>query len=369
MRENEYFCTMNKEFSNLEVLPGSSSDGRLLIAGPCSAESSEQMLSTAWQLAEAGVKVFRAGIWKPRTHPGGFEGMGEVALEWLAEVKHITGMLTATEVATSKHLESAIDAGVDMVWIGARTSANPFAVQEIADALASADRKIAVLVKNPINPDIELWIGALQRIYRAGITCLGAIHRGFSTYGDTLYRNNPHWGIPIELHRRFPQLPIVCDPSHIAGRRDLVETVALQAVNMSFDGLIVECHVNPECALSDKDQQLTPAMLVEMMRRILPGGNVNSTFPLDELRSQIDRLDNQLLEILANRMSLSAEIGKCKRDCGMTAVQPHRYASLIEQRLAEGKSLGLDTEFVNRIWGVIHEESVRRQIAIIADKK
>ncbi|MDE5895006.1 MAG: 3-deoxy-7-phosphoheptulonate synthase, partial [Muribaculum intestinale] len=233
----------------------------IIIAGPCSAETEEQVLSTARELARNGVKIFRAGIWKPRTKPGGFEGVGREGLPWLAKVKEETGMLTATEVATRQHVEDALAAGVDILWIGARTSANPFAIQEIADALQEAGKDVPVLVKNPVNPDLELWIGALQRLYNAGIHRLGAIHRGFSAYGKHLYRNMPQWHIPIELRRRFPNLTLVCDPSHIGGKRELVAPLSQQALDMGFDGLIIESHCDPDCAWSDKAQQVTPEVL------------------------------------------------------------------------------------------------------------
>ncbi|MDE6225172.1 MAG: 3-deoxy-7-phosphoheptulonate synthase, partial [Muribaculaceae bacterium] len=233
----------------------------LIIAGPCSAETEEQVLSTARQLAATGIKVFRAGIWKPRTKPGGFEGIGAEGLEWLKKVKAETGMKVATEVANHEHVRQALEAGIDLIWIGARTSANPFAMQEIADTLAEIGRDVPVLVKNPVNPDLELWIGAIQRIYNAGFHRLGAIHRGFSSYGKHLYRNLPQWHIPSELRRRAPELPIICDPSHIGGKRELVAPLAQQAYDMGFNGLIIESHCDPDCAWSDKDQQVTPEIL------------------------------------------------------------------------------------------------------------
>ncbi|MDE6156801.1 MAG: chorismate mutase, partial [Muribaculaceae bacterium] len=280
----------------------------LVLAGPCSAESREQTLATAQGLASVGIKIFRAGVWKPRTHPGGFEGIGSPALAWLGEVKEQTGMLVATEVATARHLAEAVEAGVDVVWIGARTSANPFAVQEIADALAAlpAERRdsLAVLVKNPVNADLELWIGALQRINAAGIERLGAVHRGFSHYGASLYRNPPEWRVPIELHRRLPELPLICDPSHIGGRTDLIESIAQQALNLRFDGLIIESHCNPAAALSDASQQVTPARLAEILSSLVLPSDEEHQEELDILRQQIDRIDDELLELLARRMQV-----------------------------------------------------------------
>src|SRR5574344_3084331 len=240
-------------------LPNLGTQRPIVIAGPCSAETEEQTLTTARQLAQNGIKIFRAGIWKPRTKPGGFEGIGFEGLQWLKEAKKEFGMYTATEVATGKHVFEALKAGIDILWIGARTSANPFAVQEIADALRGVD--IPVYIKNPVNPDLELWIGALQRLNNAGIKRLGAIHRGFSTYDKTLYRNTPQWQVPIELRRRIPELPILCDPSHIGGKRELVAPICQQAMDLNFDGLIIESHCDPDCAWSDKDQQVTPDVL------------------------------------------------------------------------------------------------------------
>ncbi len=353
---------MNTSFENIKPLPGTDSHGHILIAGPCSAESRLQVLDTAQQLAAGGVKVFRAGVWKPRTRPGGFEGIGVPALSWLAEVKQTTGMLIATEVATRSHVEAAIQAGIDILWIGARTSANPFAVQEVADAIAAAPRRPAVLVKNPICTDIELWIGALQRILSAGVQHIAASHRGFSSYGDSIYRNRPYWSIPIELHRRIPGLQIICDPSHIAGRRDLVETVASQALDMNFAGLIVEAHCAPDTALSDKAQQLTPSELLSMIARLHREPAQMQPEALDALRSHIDAIDDELVDVLRRRMEISAEIGRYKHAAGMSVVQPVRYNSLIERRVAAGTAVGLDPDFMRRLFSTIHEESVRHQL-------
>ena len=280
----------------------------IVIAGPCSAESEEQILTTARELAEYEIKIFRAGIWKPRTKPGGFEGIGETGLKWLQRVKKETGMLVCTEVANKAHVEAALNAGIDMLWIGARTSANPFAVQEIADSLVGTD--IPVMVKNPVNPDLELWIGALQRIYNAGIHRIAAIHRGFTVYGKHLYRNMPQWHIPIELHRRLPSLQIICDPSHMGGKRELIAPLSQQALDMGFDGLIIESHCDPDCALSDKSQQITPEVLNFILNTLVVRDNAQSTESLTLLRQQIDQIDNDLIELLAKRMRVSREIGK-----------------------------------------------------------
>lgn len=340
----------------------------IVLAGPCSAESEQQMLDTARGLAAAGVKIFRAGVWKPRTKPGGFEGIGSPALEWLAKVKAETGMLTATEVANARHVAEAVDSGVDVLWIGARTSANPFAVQEIADTLATYPQErrdsLAVLVKNPVNPDLELWIGAMERIQRAGISRIGAIHRGFSSYGKHLYRNPPKWRIPIELHRRMPELPIICDPSHIGGKRELIAPLSQQALDMNFDGLIIETHCKPECALSDKDQQITPAVLAYILNTLVLRDSNSTTESLGLLRQQIDRLDDELLELLAKRMRVARDIGHYKKEHAMPVVQPGRYNALMQQRVSNGAALGMSEEFVGSILAAIHEESVRQQLEI-----
>lgn len=340
--------------------------GPIVMAGPCSAESAAQTLESARLLAARGIKIFRAGVWKPRTHPGGFEGMGEQALEWLQQVKASTGMLTATEVATPAHLRMAVDAGIDGVWIGARTSANPFAVQELADALSelSPERRdnLTVLVKNPVSPDLELWIGALQRIYDSGVRRLGAVHRGFSMYGENMYRNAPLWRIPFELRRRIPRLPILCDPSHIAGQRALVESVARQAMEMSYDGLIIESHCDPDSAITDSAQQLTPAALAELLPCLGIEKHSHSGDELSALRTEIDTLDAELLDVLARRMSVARKIGALKRSKGIAVVQPDRYSRLVKELTAKAQERGLDPEFIRGILAAIHEESVRNQL-------
>lgn len=347
--------------TDLQPLFAECANGKpIIIAGPCSAESKEQTLSTARSLSECGVAIFRAGVWKPRTKPGGFEGVGDKGLEWLSEVKHTTGMRIATEVATAQHVESAIAAGVDLLWIGARTSANPFAVQDIADALNGED--VAVLVKNPISPDLELWIGAIERIYNSGIRRLGAIHRGFSSYEHGLYRNDPQWAVPIELRRRLPSLPMLCDPSHIGGRRDLVARLAQHALNLCFDGLIIESHCSPDEALSDAAQQVTPAQLSDILRDLVIR-NIHSTdAPLLEARAEIDRIDNELLALLSQRMAISRRIGDYKRQHGIPVLQPQRYDELLSTRTLLADSLSMSPEFIREILQAIHEESVRQQI-------
>lgn len=346
---------------NLKPLNLPGSDNRpLVIAGPCSAETEEQVMETAKTLASKGIKIFRAGVWKPRTKPGGFEGMGEEALPWLQRVKQETGMLIGTEVATPKHVEAALNAGLDMLWVGARTSANPFAVQELADSLKGVD--IPVFVKNPVNPDIELWIGALERINGAGITRLAAIHRGFSSIDQKLYRNAPMWHIPIELHRRCPNLPIICDPSHIGGRRDLIAPLSQQAMDMGFEGLIVESHCNPDCAWSDAKQQVMPDVLNFILDRLVVRNTKESTESLNILRQQIDELDNRLMELLTKRMRISREIAAYKKEHSMAVVQTARYSEILDKRAAQGVLCGMDADFIKSIYEHIHEESVRQQM-------
>ncbi len=350
------------------TFPGIDPKKPLIIAGPCSAETEEQTLDTARQLADLGIKIFRAGIWKRRTKPGGFEGVGSQGLKWLKKVKEETGMYVATEVATHQHVTEALAEGIDMIWIGARTSANPFAMQEIADTLKELNADIPVLVKNPVNPDLELWIGAMQRIYNAGIRQLGAIHRGFSTYGKHIYRNMPQWHIPIELRLRFPEMPIICDPSHIGGRRELIAPLSQEAFDMGFDGLIIESHCNPDCAWSDAAQQLTPEILNFILHTLVIRDSKQSTENLTLLRQQIDRIDRELLEVLAKRMQVSRDIGRYKKEHRMSVVQAGRYNDVIRTRLNHGVEMGMGAEFLKTVLLAIHDESVRQQIEIINDR-
>jgi chorismate mutase len=335
----------------------------LVIAGPCSAETEEQTLETARQLAAKGIKIFRAGIWKPRTKPGGFEGVGSVGLPWLRRVKQETGMLTAIEVATAKHVYEALKYGVDILWIGARTTANPFAVQEIADVLQGVD--IPILIKNPVNPDVELWIGAIERVYNAGIRRMAVIHRGFSTYDKTVYRNIPQWHIPIELRRRMPEMPIICDPSHIGGRRELIASISQQALDLQFEGLIIESHCNPDEAWSDKNQQITPDVLEQILQHLVVRKMNQTTEDLSILRHQIDELDNQLLEVLAKRFRVSREIGTYKKEHSMAVLQALRYDEILHNRVAQAESIGINGDFMKNILEAIHEESVRVQLELI----
>jgi chorismate mutase len=345
------------------ALQGVDSKRPVVIAGPCSAETEEQVMDTAIQLANKGVKIFRAGIWKPRTKPGGFEGVGVEGLPWLQRVKQETGMYVATEVATAKHVEAALKAGIDVLWVGARTTANPFAVQEIADSLKGVD--VPVLVKNPVNPDLELWIGALERINGAGIKRLGVIHRGFSSYDKKIYRNLPQWHIPIELRRRIPGLPILCDPSHIGGKRELVAPLCQQAMDLGFDGLIVESHCNPDCAWSDASQQVTPDVLDYILNLLVIRKETQTTESLNELRNQIDECDNSIIEVLSKRMRICREIGTFKKEHDMTILQTVRYNEILDKRGAQGALCGMDADFVKKVFEAIHEESVRQQMEII----
>ncbi len=344
-------------------LPGIENKRPLVIAGPCSAETEEQVMATAKALAKNDIKIFRAGVWKPRTKPGGFEGNGEKALPWLKRVKEETGMLIATEVATPKHVEASLNAGVDILWVGARTTANPFAVLELADSLKGVD--VPVLAKDPVNPDLELWIGALQGINQAGIERLGAIHRGFSSYDKKIYRNLPMWQIPIELRRRIPTLPLVCDPSHIGGRRDLIAPLCQQAMDLGMDGLIIESHCNPDEAWSDASQQVTPDILDYILGLLVVRDTKQSTESLSALRKQIDQYDDQLIELLAKRMRVSREIGMFKKEHDMTVLQTGRYTEILEKRGAQGALCGIGADCIKEIFEAIHEESVRQQLEII----
>ena len=345
------------------ALPGIENKRPLVIAGPCSAETEEQVMDTARQLANNGIRIFRAGVWKPRTKPGGFEGKGVEALPWMQRVKAETGMLLATEVATPEHVEAALKAGIDILWIGARTSANPFSVQAIADALKGVD--VPVFVKNPVNPDVELWTGALLRINSAGIRRLGAIHRGFSSVDQKLYRNPPMWHLPIELKRRFPSLPVITDPSHVGGRRDLIAPISQQAMDLGFDGLMIESHCNPDCAWSDAKQQVLPEVLDFILDRLVIRDSVEATESINQLRKQIDELDNHLMDVLTKRMRISREIAEYKKLHNMTVVQTTRYSEILDKRAAQGVMCGMSPDFVRDIYEHIHEESVRQQLEIM----
>lgn len=352
--------TLNLEPLNL---PGVAMARPLVISGPCSAETEEQVMETAALLASKGIRIFRAGIWKPRTKPGGFEGVGVDGLPWLTRVKKELGMFITTEVATPRHVEAALEAEMDILWVGARTVANPFAMQELADSLQGLD--IPVLVKNPVNPDLDLWVGGLERINGAGIKRIGVIHRGFSSYDKRLYRNVPMWHIPIELRRRIPNIPIFCDPSHIGGARELIAPLCQQAMDLGFDGLMVESHCTPDCAWSDAKQQVTPDVLDFILDKLVIRNISQTTESLEALRRKIDEIDNALIEQLAKRMRVSREIGKYKREHNMTVVQTGRYNEILDKRGAQGVLCGMSSDFMKCIFEAIHEESVRQQIDIL----
>jgi chorismate mutase len=339
----------------------------LIISGPCSAESKEQVLNTAKALAAIGiVNIFRAGMWKPRTRPDSFEGVGEAGLEWMKLVKKETGLLTCVEVATPYHIEAAINNNIDILWIGARTTVNPFSVQEIAEALKDYD--IAVMVKNPVNPDLNLWLGALERINKAGIKKLVAIHRGFNAYDSAPYRNAPIWEIPIELMRLCPGLPVICDPSHMAGNAMLIKGLAQQALDLDMEGLMIESHINPKFALSDKEQQITPKELEKLVSSLVIRSNNNSNDDfrnkLEELRFEIDKIDAELIRQLSNRMKVIDRIGHFKKENNVTILQIKRWNNIVKESLELGEKLGLDKEFLLKLLRMLHEESIRRQTEI-----
>ena len=340
----------------------------LIIAGPCSAETAEQTITTAKELAASGkVDIFRAGVWKPRTKPGGFEGIGIPALPWLVEVKKSTGLPVAIEVANSKHVESALAFGIDMFWIGARTTSNPFSVQEIAEALKGSD--VPVLVKNPMNADVELWCGAVERLDKCGVKQLGLIHRGFSGYGSSQYRNTPMWHLAIEIQKRLPELPIFCDPSHICGNRELIFDVSQQAADLNFNGIMVESHITPDIAWSDAKQQLTPQDLIEMLSRLVwraeGSDSIAYQTSLDELRGVIDRLDDEILNLISKRMEAAEGIGKIKRENNVMILQSSRWNQVVERVLARSEELGLSRDFLNILLEAIHIESINKQNRIM----
>ncbi|HSD13326.1 MAG TPA: bifunctional 3-deoxy-7-phosphoheptulonate synthase/chorismate mutase type II [Flavobacterium sp.] len=335
----------------------------LVIAGPCSAETEEQVLAIAHELKDSDVSVFRAGIWKPRTRPGGFEGVGEAGLKWLQRAKAETGLLMAVEVANVNHVKLALEHDIDVLWIGARTAVNPFAIQEIADALKGTDK--IVLLKNPVNPDLSLWLGGLERLYNAGIKKLGVIHRGFSSYEKTKYRNNPEWQIAIDLQNRFPDLPIICDPSHIAGKRDMIQEVSQQALDLNFDGLIIETHIDPDNAWSDAAQQVTPSVLkqifIDLRVRKETDEADDFTVRMNKLRTQIDDLDAKLLEVLGKRMKVAEKIGALKKEKNVAILQSSRWHEILGKMVLEGEEKGLSEEFVLKLFKAIHQESISHQ--------
>lgn len=343
----------------------------ILMAGPCSAETEEQVLTTAHGLKDAGLDYFRAGIWKPRTRPGSFEGIGRPGLEWLKKVKEETGMKVTTEVATKDHLFEALKHGIDAVWIGARTTVNPFAVQEVADGLQGLD--LPVFIKNPINPDINLWVGAIERIYRSGIRKIAVIHRGFSNFGESKYRNIPLWQLPIELKRRFPDLTFICDNSHICGNRELLQKVGQKALDLNYDGLMMEVHPNPAKAWSDAKQQLTPDAFVEMANNFVLREEVfadsKSKKRIEHLRNEIDEIDESLYAILGKRMRVAEEIGQYKKDNNIAILQTDRWNEILEKAFLRGDEKGLSHRFMEKFLRAVHEESIDHQERIMANGK
>ena len=335
----------------------------ILIAGPCSAEGEEQVLETAAQLSRIGCKIFRAGVWKPRTKPGGFEGYGEKALVWLKAVKEQSNMLVATEVATPKHVELALSYGVDILWVGARTSSSPFAMQELAGALRGVD--VPVLVKNPVCPDLGLWIGAMERLSQSGVTKIAAVHRGFPLYGEQIYRNAPIWQIPIELRRCIPNLPIFIDPSHMGGQRDLVQSLCQQAMELCYDGLMIESHCSPDDALTDAAQQVSPMSLGHILSELNIRNNKIKDDELSEYRAQINEADERIVKMLANRMGVCRKVAKYKSEHDMSVLQAKRYDELLRKWEEWADVYGLSYDFTQRLFGLIHEESVNEQMKIL----
>ena len=342
-----------------------------VVAGPCSAESEEQVMETAKGLRELGINVFRAGIWKPRTHPGCFEGVGAQGLEWLRKVREQYGLKISTEVASEKHVAECLKHGIDMVWLGARTTANPFLVQEIADALKGTD--IPVLVKNPVNADLDLWIGALERLNRVGIRKLGVIHRGFSTFDKIKYRNDPQWQVAIELRSRYPELPFFVDPSHLGGSRDYILEISQRSLDLGFEGLMIESHCNPSVALSDAKQQLTPSQLKDLLHNQIVVRDKDSDAPswkenIDQLRAKIDIIDENILYALGSRMNISRQIGEYKKENNIAIIQASRWDKVLSKVVEKGNDYGLTEKFLKDVFNAIHEASVEAQNEIISRK-
>jgi chorismate mutase len=341
-----------------------------VIAGPCSAESEEQVLKTAHALAKQKIDLFRSGIWKPRTRPGSFEGVGVIGLKWLQKVKKETGLPVTTEVANREHVFEALKHGIDVLWLGARTTVNPFSVQEVADALKGVD--IPVLIKNPINPDVKLWMGAIERIAKAGISKIGVIHRGFSSFGSSKYRNEPRWQLAIELKRQIPNIQIICDNSHICGRRDTLAMVAQRAMDLQMDGLMTEVHPTPDEAWSDAAQQITPATFGDLVKglkvRSDSTDDVEFLEHIDDLRHQIDHIDNDLLDLYGKRMKLAEAIGKYKKKNNIAILQSHRWNEILEQSMAKGREKGLSDGFVAQVLTAMHQESINHQTKVMNEK-
>ncbi len=354
---------MNTNIETLNNWNLKNSDRPIIIAGPCSAESEEQVIDTGDKLHAIGVGIFRAGIWKPRTRPGCFEGVGSVGLEWMNIVKKRTGMLLTTEVANVKHVYEALKAGIDILWIGARTTASPFAVQEIAEALKGVN--IPVMVKNPVNPDIDLWYGAIERLHNSGITKIAGLHRGFSGLSKSKYRNDPHWQLPIKLRQQIKNIPILCDPSHIAGNRELIPSISQKAMDLNYAGLMIESHNNPDKALSDAKQQLTPKQLNNLLKNLIirdkKAKNTKAQESLEELRVKIDEFDDVILEALSNRMEISKKIGNVKKENNINIIQANRWNNILKDAMEKAKENGLSEKFVSNFYESVHQESINLQ--------
>ncbi|MDT0293390.1 bifunctional 3-deoxy-7-phosphoheptulonate synthase/chorismate mutase type II [Mesonia ostreae] len=344
-------------------------DHPLVIAGPCSAETEEQVLKTAHQLKDTDTSVLRAGIWKPRTRPGNFEGVGALGLKWLQKAKEETGLMTTTEVANPIHVDLALKHDVDILWIGARTTVSPFMIQEIAEALKGTEK--TVLIKNPVNPDLALWLGAVERFYKQGVKNLGVIHRGFSTYNKSVYRNIPEWQIPIDLQNEFPDLPLILDPSHIAGKRNLIFELCQTALDLNYDGIMVETHYNPDKAWSDAKQQITPNTLIELTENLRVRNKVSSdedfNYQLNKLRAKIDKMDEQLIDVLGERMLIADAIGKVKKEHNVAILQPERWQKVLRRMIQLGNENGFEEEFILQIYKAIHQESIARQQKVLND--
>lgn len=361
---------------DLSVIKGGSGglvlEKPFVIAGPCSAESEEQVMSCARDLAKSGkVNAYRAGIWKPRTRPGSYEGIGNEGLKWLRQVKEETGLKTATEVATAKHVYEALKYGIDIMWIGARTSGNPFSMQELADAISGVD--VTVLIKNPVNPDVELWQGAYERIQKAGIKNIGLIHRGFTSYEKLRYKNQPLWQLPIEMKRRLPDIPMICDPSHISGTREYLLEIAQKSLDLDYDGLMIEVHPTPDVALSDAKQQITPAQLLDLLSKLIyrdeNSTDVNFIHILEELRAKVDHYDESLIELLGQRMAIAKEIGRYKKENNITILQRNRWEEIISKAEQKAAQFSLSKEFIDIVFNAIHIESINNQNAIMNNPK
>lgn len=357
-----YFCFMNSNKNN-GWLNQYQNNNPLVIAGPCSAETEEQVLAIAHQLKNSKVSIFRAGIWKPRTRPGGFEGIGNIGLPWLMRAKQETGLPMAVEVANAQHVELALLHDIDVLWIGARTTVNPFAVQEIANALQGTDKTI--LVKNPVNPDLSLWLGAVERVLNANIKNVGAIHRGFSSYEKTVYRNNPEWQIAIDFKNYFSEIPLICDPSHISGNRTMIEELSQKALDLNYNGLMIETHINPDEAWSDAAQQITPKKLLEIIEHLVirekQCNKQDFQLSLQLLRNKIDEFDQKILDILSNRMKITDQIGVLKRENNVAILQNERWNEILNKMITMGKNKNLSEDFIIHFFKAIHQESIAHQ--------